>query len=249
VARSHATIKCSIWRDEDHLALSPASKLVYRFVLEQGRLTLVGSLDLVPGRWGGLLGMSRDRVEAAVAELHDAGFLVVDWDTDEVLVRTFTHHDLDPNRLNQNLARGLWGHWANVQSRALRSVAVHEMPEAVWARLEPHAPDDATQMRWSDRLEPEPRFPVGTGEPVSVGNLASEPTTTSHLPTATSHRAPPEPVVHSDSLSSFLRPVDEVVDRSEPDWDAGRRALRAIREGRDGGGAPDRAGASSGGAA
>ncbi len=163
MARSHAKILCSVWRDPDGLALSPASKLLYVLLLSQPRLTLLGTLDVAVGRWANLAGMTRDRCEEALGELEATRYVVVDTTTDELLVRTFTHHDLDPNRLNVNLCKGLWGQWASLQSPVLRSLSLHEMPEAVWAKLEAEAPADAVQTRRSARLEPHVRTAQSNG--------------------------------------------------------------------------------------
>lgn len=226
MARSHAKIKCSIWRDPDWLALSPEARAVYHFVLEQQRLSLVGSIDLALSRWAGLTGYHRAVVEAAVCELEAARWLVVDWTTDEVLVRTFTTHDIDTNRVNVNLAKGLWGQWGLIESPALRSVAVHEMPEELWVKLEQHAPDDAVQNRMSARLEPEsrPRSEPEGDAPVADGEIESrlEPPPSSHLSPVTVQRPDeaipvqadfdhhPVPKIHPEQQRSNLAAIRSI---------------------------------------
>src|SRR5690606_2325677 len=96
------------------------------------------------------------------------------------------------NRVNVNLAKGLWGQWSAVASRLLRSVALHEIPAEVWEKLEQHAPDDGLQTRRSARLEP--------GDGAAVRNREasprSQPPPSSLLPPVTNH--PPEPSVPVD---------------------------------------------------
>ena len=141
MARSHARIHVAIWRDQEWLDLSPMAKLVYVTVLSQPRLSLVGVIDFAPGRWSSQIGVDRATFEHALEELEDERFVIVDTTTDELLVRTFVTHDLDPNRINNNLARGFWGAWGCVASAYLRSEVIHETPDDQWARLEPSAPD------------------------------------------------------------------------------------------------------------
>lgn len=180
MARSHAKVKCSIWRDEDWLALTPAAKLLYVLVLSQPKLSLLGTLDVAVGRWANLAGIPRQRCEDALEELETGGYVVVDRLTDELLVRSFTHHDLDANRVNVNLAKGMCGQWESLESPILRSLALHEMPDDVWEKVEPFAPDDAVQTRRSARLEPL----VQTARPDRTSDLPPS----SLLSPTTSHR-------------------------------------------------------------
>lgn len=155
MARSHAKILVQVWRDRDWTDLSRDAHWLYWLLLTQPKLTLVGSLEVTPGRWANLAaGTTREDVEAALGELRAARKVLVDDTTDELLIRTFTTHDLDPNRVNVNLAKGLWGQWGCIASDALRRIAVTLIPDSVWEKLEPHAPSDATYIRRSARLEP-----------------------------------------------------------------------------------------------
>lgn len=184
MARSHAKVLVQVWRDPDWVSLSIEAQWLYVLLLTQPKLTLVGSLEVTTGRWANYApNGSREVVEDALSELRRSGKVIVDDDTDELLIRTFTAHDLDPNRINVNLAKGLWGHWAQIASAEIRRLAIFHMPDAIWDRLAPHAPGDAEQIRRWARLEPEhaPRL-----EPKETPRL--EPPPSSHLPTETGHR-------------------------------------------------------------
>jgi hypothetical protein len=182
MARSHAKVLVQVWRDRDWCDLSIDAQWLYVLLLSQPKLTLVGSLEVTPGRWAHLAGDgSRERIDAALGELRAADKVLVDDRTDELLIRTFTAHDLDPNRINVNLARGLWGQWACIASDSLRQKSIALIPDAVWDKLEPHAPSDAVQIRRWARLEPEVE-PRSQPQPPS----RSQPPPTSHLPTDTS---------------------------------------------------------------
>lgn len=221
MARSHGKLLCAIWRDPEWVGLSARAQWLYMLLLSHQGLSLVGSLDVTPGKWATFAqGVTRDAVETALDELEDHRFVLVDHDTGELLIRSFTRHDIDPNRVNINLAKGLWGQWGTVASASLRSVALHEMSDAVWEKLEPHAPADAVQTRRSARLEPAPRIPVGDPEPVP----GTQPPPSSLLPPVTNHppAAAPPVVVDFDRYAA-------------PKLDAEQRALNLaeIRAARD----------------
>lgn len=203
MARSHAKILVSTWRNDEWRDLSMAAQWLYWVLLSQPKLTLVGSLEVTPGRWAQYArGLSRNDIDLAFEELVDADVVLHDPETDELLIRTFTTHDIDPNRVNVNLARGLWGQWACIESAILRREAVLWMPEEVWAKLEPHAEDDARDIRRSGRLEPVDDARLEPGAPPRL-----EPPPSSHLPTDAS-RPPagaarePRPVDKSHPLAA-----------------------------------------------
>jgi hypothetical protein len=156
---------------------------------EPPKLTLVGSLEVTTGRWAAFApNASRDVVEAALTELEQSGKVVIDHETGELLIRTFTTHDLDPNRVNVNLARGLWGQWACLASDYLRHLAVLLIPDKTWEKLEPHAPSDAAYIRRSARLEPgeQPRSQPATPSRFEPPPSSLLPPDYSHPPAETS---------------------------------------------------------------
>jgi hypothetical protein len=158
MARSHARISVSVWGDPDYQSLTILAQWFYAHLLAHPRLSLVGTIDLSERRWARLATDAEpEDVEAALSELEAARMLLIDWDTEEVMVRTFTSHDLAPGRVNRNLAAGFWRSWEGVLSPELRSSVAHAIPEDLWARLEEFAPPAAVDIRRSPRLEPEPR--------------------------------------------------------------------------------------------
>jgi hypothetical protein len=95
VARDHARLYVHIWTDdEDWKALSPMAKLLYVQLLSQKRLAYSGLLDLAVKRWGRAHpGVPLDQLRAALSELDNKRFVVVDQDTEEVLIRSFIRRD------------------------------------------------------------------------------------------------------------------------------------------------------------
>lgn len=94
MARTSARILASIWDDPEFLALRSTQQRLYLFLLSQRNLDHAGLLPLTLRRWAGkaksltAAGLKRD-----LAGLAEARFIVVDFDTEEVLIRTFVRGD------------------------------------------------------------------------------------------------------------------------------------------------------------
>src|SRR5207244_2252978 len=87
-------IQVGIWADDEFKALSTLAKLLYVQLLSQPKLSYAGSLDLAAKRWARAHpDTSVGEIRAALAELDAARFLVVDHDTEEVLVRSLIRND------------------------------------------------------------------------------------------------------------------------------------------------------------
>lgn len=144
MARSHGKIHADIWRDPDFRSLTAAAQRLFFVLLSQPKLTLVGSLDLTVSKWAKLAAdTSTGAVEDAMDELGRHGYVVVDKDVDELVIRSFTKHDIDPARFNSNLAKGLWGAWRGLVSDDLRRSVVMEIPADLWEKVVKYAPEDA----------------------------------------------------------------------------------------------------------
>lgn len=67
---------------------------MYFLLLSQATLTQAGTMSLTLNRWS-LLTSGRDAkdIEASVRLLEDRRFLVIDWDTEELLIRSFIRND------------------------------------------------------------------------------------------------------------------------------------------------------------
>lgn len=94
MARAHARVFARIWADKDFRLLSEAGQRMYLLLLSQADLNYAGVLPLTERRWANLCEESTsDGVEGAVEELTNARYVVVDYDTEELLVRTFIRND------------------------------------------------------------------------------------------------------------------------------------------------------------
>lgn len=94
MARSHGRIYSVIWSDPDFLALTPTAQRLYLFLLTQPDLNQAGLVALRTRRWSrSAKALNADSLAADLAELETARFVLVDEDTEEVLLRTFVRND------------------------------------------------------------------------------------------------------------------------------------------------------------
>ena len=90
MAQDFAPLLRSIWSDEDWRALTMDAQHVYLMLLSHPDRNSAGVLSMTLRKWTRLaVDLSPDRLDVALAELDAAGFIVVDEDTEEVLVRAF----------------------------------------------------------------------------------------------------------------------------------------------------------------
>lgn len=166
MARAHGRILTTIWSDPDWVALSQGAQRGYMLLLSQPKLTLVGLLDYLPSRWARLADdSSLASVEADIAELEASRFVVVDRNTDELLVRTLVRHDITAlanGKANSKLVLGMWRAWTGIESRHLRHVAAQEIPDSLWEHPKCTPPAEALQMRRSPRIDPPTDPPSGS---------------------------------------------------------------------------------------
>lgn len=184
MARSHGKILASIWQDRDFKALSAEAQRMYFVLLSQPKLSLVGVLDYQPVKWSKLASdTTPDSMHAAIDWLEDKRYVLIDRDTDELLIRTFVVHDL--TRLNVNLVKGVWSAWKAVESPLLRLQIVHSLPEGVWKKDGAVPPPEAVQMCRSEPLEQD----VATDR--LNGSFEQAVGTSSLLSPVASHLSPP----------------------------------------------------------
>lgn len=95
MAREYAKIRTDIWGDEDWRQVGGAAKLLYFMLLSHATLTYAGVADWRPNRIAPLLdpAWTRADVEALAVELQSRHLVVVNDETEEVLIRSFIKHD------------------------------------------------------------------------------------------------------------------------------------------------------------
>lgn len=94
MARDHGRIMCSIWDDREFLKLDAAVQRTYFLLISEPSISNAGVMMLTLRRWARLAADTPIEVlEDHIRVLSDCRFLVVDWDTEELLVRSFIRND------------------------------------------------------------------------------------------------------------------------------------------------------------
>jgi hypothetical protein len=90
MAADYAPLLRSIWSDDDWRALSMDAQHVYLMLLSHPDRNSAGVLSLTRRKWTRLAkDMSAERLNVALDELDESSFIVMDDETEEVLVRAF----------------------------------------------------------------------------------------------------------------------------------------------------------------
>lgn len=126
MARSHARILTDIWDDEDFLLCSANAQRLYLMLLSQPDLGHSGLLSITYRRWSGLAAdTSEEAIQHGIKELAAARFVVVDEDTEELLIRSMVRNDgvwKQPKVLAVALTEA-----SRMRSRRLRASFVKEL--------------------------------------------------------------------------------------------------------------------------
>lgn len=126
MARDHARVALSVWADDDWRDLSPAAQHLYFVLLTQPTLSYAGVADWRPARLRALASpWRRDGFDRAASELARRLYVVVDEDTEEVLIRSFVRHD--GLMKQRNMAVSMVRAYEAIASKGIRAVFVHEL--------------------------------------------------------------------------------------------------------------------------
>lgn len=126
MARDRASIKIDIWSDDDWCDLDDGAQFLYLQLLSHATMSYAGVVDWRPKRIAALSSNgSPSEVEARAVRLQDQGFVLIDDETEEILVRSFIKHDglLKHPRLPVSLALA----FAGIGSRKIRKVVAFEL--------------------------------------------------------------------------------------------------------------------------
>ncbi|MBZ6290344.1 hypothetical protein KVH30_02000 [Streptomyces olivaceus] len=94
MARGHGRILASVWEDSDFLDLDEREQRLYLFLISQPNLNHAGLLDLTLRRWARKArGLTVAELEKRIDRLEETHFVVVDDDTEELLIRSFIRND------------------------------------------------------------------------------------------------------------------------------------------------------------
>lgn len=167
MAREYARVKVTIWADADFRTLTPSAQHLYFLLLTSPTLTLAGIADWRPARLARMAtGWTVDDIRAAADELTQHRYLVVDDDTDEVLVRSFIRHD--GVLKSPNLTRAMVKSYAAAGSETVREALVIEVRRALEEDPDAKGAAEARALLKEPAANPSPN-PSGPVRTLSTG--------------------------------------------------------------------------------
>lgn len=94
MARTHARLLTSIWTNPDFIALDPLAQRAYILALSQPGVSFCGIVSYTARRWARFAaGTTPEDIDQAVATLVEARFVLLDEDTEELMIRSFCKND------------------------------------------------------------------------------------------------------------------------------------------------------------
>lgn len=94
MGRPYAKLYRDIWADPDFTGLPVAVQYLYLFLLSQPNLNAAGVMGLTIRRWALVAGnVKPPDVEHGLTMLSDRKYVIADYDSEEVLIRTYIRND------------------------------------------------------------------------------------------------------------------------------------------------------------
>lgn len=148
MARKHARLMVSVWDDSDFVSLTSIEQNVFFALISSRDLSWCGVAPYLPKRLTrNASDLTERKVIAAIERLRATRFVVIDDDTDEILVRRFVHYDEVMKQ--PNVAKGMATAMKRVHSQHLSTVLVDELARELveqpdfkgWAALRASFPE------------------------------------------------------------------------------------------------------------
>jgi hypothetical protein len=122
----YAKIWQRIWDDPDFVALPLQTQAVYFMLISDPGRTNAGLLPLTINRWTRCSAATTpDTIRGILNELSARNFIVVDWDHEELLIRTFIRND--QGYQHPNIHKSMLRAVAKTRSSVLKSVLAEEL--------------------------------------------------------------------------------------------------------------------------
>lgn len=219
MAREFAQIKLAIWADDDWRDLSPLARYLYLTLLTSPSLSHCGVADWRPARIAALNGMDVDSIEESGAELVGSLHLVIDDESEEVLIRSFVRND---GLMKQpKMAVAMASAHAAVASKEIRGVIVHELNRLRedFPTLHGWGAERATDLLGLRSVDPS-TYPLGKGNwtPIAKGSTkgcptpAPTPTTTTSILSTSEIDIPDAPIASPPGVVEYRQDVEQVCD-------------------------------------
>lgn len=130
--RSYTRVYRDIWLDRDWRGLSARAQGTYMMLLTSPSITLAGTMPLQIVKWSRMSAeQDTDAVEDSLWELREHGFIVVDQDTEELLVRAFMRNDTLRNYKSSRTQLGIVRQARKAESLAIRHALADEMERCI----------------------------------------------------------------------------------------------------------------------
>lgn len=218
MARQYAKFYVTVW-GSDFRQLTRGAQHLYFQLVSNPKLSAAGCVTIQPRKWAN---QSADttpaEIEADLSELAAKRYVLIDDDTEELLVRSFIHHDRGYR--NKYLLKSIETAIAAIESPALRDHARLELAAA----LEPESDqlEDSEQDSYEDPSE----------DPYELPN--NDPThdayeDTSQDTTEANYRLQPQHHLATSPAAAASNAVDESAnDSTEPPQDVAAAALEIL---------------------
>jgi hypothetical protein len=192
MARSYGQIMSAIWNDPEFRAIDGAAQRVYLMLVTQSEITSAGTIALTVKRWSQYASDTpSDALSDALSRLEVGRFVVIDWENEELLVRSFVKWDGGAN--NEKRRPAIKAAANAVVSPKIRAVLKTELDKL-------HVPHDIADSP-SDSHPDSPRVVV-----TEVGTTHNpQPTTQIHNPGAVAQQAP-SPTRRATRISATWAP-------------------------------------------
>lgn len=129
MARDHARIKVAIWADPEFRALGWQQQYAFFMLLSQPRVSYCGVLEYLPRRYASMAAdLTVDEVEKSIGGLQEKRFVLLDQDTEELLIRSYVRHDELLKMANP--AKAMAKDYAQVLSAGHRDAILGELQRA-----------------------------------------------------------------------------------------------------------------------
>lgn len=230
MARDHARVSLEIWGDDDWRDLSPAAQHLYLLILTHPDLSFAGVADWRPGRLRALAsGWTREAFDNAAQELARGLYIVVDEDTEEVMIRSFVKHD--GLMKQRNMAVAMAKAYAAIASQALRGVLIHELRRLREADPELKGWEGCLSVMGNRTCDPAD-YPSGypSVDPSINPSIEGESTpSVNPSPTPAPSPTPITPSPTPEGEAAQARPARKRATRIPDEWEPDRDVIEAMR--------------------
>lgn len=172
-----AKLYTRIWSDRDFIALPERLQRGFLMLISQGNLNAAGVIALQPRRWARFAPDSTpESITRVVNALEERRYVCVDWDTEELLVRSYIRND--GLWKQPNVMKGSFDDIEATLSDRLRAVLRSELERIPWDSLTGKMADEiraraaeviASLPTLDEVSAPTPKAPTPTTEPSTEG--------------------------------------------------------------------------------